>query len=99
MEYTLIEKTKTDAKVRLVLNDKEWQKELDKAAAKTKQKFDMKGFSKGKAPRKLIEKTNGEDTFYQEAANALIQDNFVKIIKELKIEAFGYPFVEVNAVS
>ena len=56
------------------------------------------GFRKGKAPRKLIEKTYGEGIFYEEAVDALLPDAYEEAVREMGIDPVDMPKVEVAEV-
>lgn len=55
------------------------------AKAYRKNKLDVPGFRKGKAPRSLIEKMYGKGVFYDDAINALYPDAYDEAVKEAGI--------------
>ena len=66
-----------------------FEKAIDAAYRKMVKTIAIPGFRKGKAPRALIEKMYGVETFYEEAMNAVYPDALDAAIKES-----GYEFVE-----
>ncbi len=65
-------------------------KELDKAYRELKQKADIKGFRKGKIPRKVLENRFSKDV-HADVAPRLIQDSFVEAIQEHNLDIVGDP--------
>jgi len=65
-------------------------KELNKAYNELKKTADVKGFRKGKIPRKVLENRFAKDV-HAEIAPRLIQDSFVETIKEHKLNIVGGP--------
>ena len=67
MDYKIKKLEKSVVQIDINLNKEEWQKEVDSAYNRTKGKYNIEGFRKGKAPRKVIEKTYGDNVFYEDA--------------------------------
>ena len=65
-------------------------KELDKAYNDLKKKADIKGFRKGKVPRKVLENRFSEDV-HADVAPRLIQNAFVEAIQEHSLNIVGGP--------
>ncbi len=68
-------------------------KELDKAYNDLKKKADIKGFRKGKVPRKVLENRFSEDV-HADVAPRLIQNAFVEAIQEHSLNIVGGPQVD-----
>ncbi len=68
-------------------------KELDNAYADLKKKADIKGFRKGKIPRKVLESRFGASVC-SEVASKLIQDSFEKALKEHELKVVGGPKID-----
>ena len=58
----------------------------------------IKGFRKGKAPRKLVEKEYGEGAFYEGAINALLGPEIDAAVAETKLVLVDRPNVEVTSI-
>lgn len=71
---------------------------LDEAFKKNVKKITVPGFRKGKAPRKLIEKTYGEGIFYDDAIDAVLPDAYEKAIKELELDPVDMPKIDVKEI-
>ncbi len=71
---------------------------IQKAYLKTRGKINMPGFRKGKAPRKLIEKSYGAGVFYEDAANSIIPDAYDEAVKETGLEVVSRPSIDVEQI-
>ena len=73
----------------------EFEKGLNEAYNKNKNKITIPGFRKGKAPRKMIEKLYGAEIFYEDAANDIIPEAYAQAAEESKLEIVSQPKIEV----
>lgn len=73
-------------------------KELDKAYNELKKKADIKGFRKGKIPRKVLENRFSKDV-HADVAPRLIQDSFVEAIQEHNLNIVGGPQLDPPELS
>ncbi len=71
---------------------------VDEAFKKNMKKIAVPGFRKGKAPRKLIEKTYGEGIFYEEAVDALLPEAYEAAVKELELDPVDMPNVDIKEI-
>lgn len=60
----------------------EWEAELNAAYIKTRGKYGIAGFRKGKAPRKIIENTYGPTVFFDDAFNACASKAYMQALTE-----------------
>jgi len=83
--------------VKLVIEatNEEFEIGLEKAYQKNKSKMNVQGFRKGKAPRKMIEKLYGQETFFEDAANAIIPDAYSEAAQESGLDIVSQPQVDV----
>lgn len=65
-------------------------KELDDAYKELKKTADIKGFRKGKIPRKVLENRFSKDV-HSNITSRLIQDSFLEAVEEHKLEVVGSP--------
>ena len=91
MKTTFIAKEGNDAKFTMVFTGEEFENAVVNAYKNNKDRFEIKGFRKGKAPRKMIENTYGEDIFYDEALNDLLQSGYPAALSELELEVIDQP--------
>ncbi len=73
-----------------------FEKALNQAYNKAKNKFNIPGFRKGKAPRVIIEKHYGEGVFYEDGLNLVLPDAYAKAIEELELEPVDRPEIDVE---
>lgn len=73
-----------------------FDKEVNKVYNKNKNRFQIHGFRKGKATRKIIEMSYGEGVFYEDALNNLLPEYIENASKELELEPIGRPDVDVK---
>ena len=83
------------AKLTIEVPAEELEKAIEGAYQKNKNRINIPGFRKGKAPRKMIEQMYGREIFYEDAANALIPDAFEKAYDECGEEIVSSPRVDV----
>jgi trigger factor len=72
-----------------------FEEAINKAYLKAKKNINIPGFRKGKAPRKLIEKTYGENVFYEDAVNLLYAPEVNGAVEESGLDLVAQPEVEV----
>ena len=71
------------------------KKSLDQAARRLAQRYRIPGFRKGKAPRRVIESTLGEDAVFEEAFERLIPKAYDDAIEQEGIDPIGAPDLEI----
>ena len=76
-----------------------FEKAVEAAYQRQKKNISMPGFRKGKVPRKMCERTYGENVFYEDAINALLNMELPALIVDNKLNVADTPKVEVTAVS
>ena len=86
------------AKLTIEVPAEELEKAIEGAYQKNKNKINIPGFRKGKAPRKMIEQMYGKEVFYEDAVNDLIPDAYEKALEECAEDIVSSPKVEVTQV-
>ncbi|AGC69449.1 trigger factor Tig [Thermoclostridium stercorarium subsp. stercorarium DSM 8532] len=71
---------------------------LKKAYQKTKGRFTVPGFRRGKAPMSLIEKYYGENVFFEEALNIICPEAYEAAIKEHGIIPVDTPELDIEQI-
>ncbi len=99
MKYTFEKAEKSTVKIDIKLTASEWNEAIDKAYEKTKGRYSMPGFRKGKVPKHLLEGAYGKGIFYEEAINQAFPKYYGEILeKETSIEAVAAPEIDVKKV-
>ena len=83
------------AKLTIEVSAEEFEKAIEGAYQKNKNKISIPGFRKGKAPRKMIEQMYGKEIFYEDAANALVPDAYDKALEECTEEIVSSPKIDL----
>lgn len=99
MEYTkeLLEKNKV--KFTVTITKEEWEHCLEHSYEHNKEKYNVQGFRKGKAPRNIIEKNYGQYVFYDDAINHALGHNYGEILdKENEVEPIASPSVNILSI-
>ena len=101
MKYTTKAAEKSTVKITFKFDGEEWKEAQNKAYMKTRGKFAINGFRKGKAPKNVIEHAYGKGVFYEEALNTLFSENYGTVIakEEKKFTVVGDPDVSVDKLS
>ena len=98
MKYTTKAAEKSTVKITIKFDGEEWKSALQTAYMKTRGKFAINGFRKGKAPKNVIENVYGKGVFFEDALNILFSENYGKILDkcEDKFTVVGEPDVSVE---
>lgn len=86
---------KNVATLEITVSAEKLEEGIAKAYIKNAKKFNIPGFRKGKAPRKLIEKYYGEGIFYEDAINEVCPEAYEEAIKEHNLEPVDRPSIEI----
>ena len=86
---------KNMAKLTIEVSAEDLDKAMQKAYQKAKGKITIPGFRKGKAPRKMIEQMYGKGVFLEDAANALIPEEYSKALSECEEVIVSQPKIDV----
>lgn len=89
---------KNMAKFTIEVSPEEFDVAVEKAYQKNKNKMNIQGFRKGKAPRKMIEKMYGKEIFFEEAANIIIPEAYTKALEECEEDVVSQPSIDVTQI-
>ncbi len=98
MKSTLVSKENNIAKITIEYSPEEFDSAVSEAYKRTKDQFNINGFRKGKAPRKIIESHYGKDIFHDEALNELLKKDYPASVTELEIEPIDQPRVDAPEI-
>lgn len=96
MDFTLKNKENNRACFNIEITEKEFEKAIQKAYLKNRNKFNIPGFRKGKAPRKIIELNYGEGIFYEDALNIILPQAYEEAVESLELEPVDSPEVDIE---
>lgn len=98
MKYTTKAAEKSTVKITIKFDGEEWKSAQQAAYIKTRGRFAVNGFRKGKAPKNVIENVYGKGVFFDEALNTMFSDAYGKIYDEVskKRPIVGDPDVSVE---
>ena len=94
-----VKEESTDSEVRLevTIESSTVNEKLDEIYNKTVQELDVPGFRKGKVPKSFVKARFGDDVFYEDAQNELIEEYLPEALKENGINPVSQPETEVVA--
>ncbi|MDE6565523.1 MAG: trigger factor, partial [Clostridia bacterium] len=77
-----------------------WQNAIREAYNKTKHKFNIEGFRKGKAPMSVITRMYGVGVFFDDALDIILQSLYTELLeKETELVPVARPNVDIVAIS
>ena len=98
MKATFISKENNRVKFTMDFTAEEFEAAVVKAYQDSKDKFNIDGFRKGKAPRSIIEKHFGEGVFFEDAINNLFQTAYPEALNELELEVIDSPQADFSEI-
>lgn len=100
MKYTFEKAEKSTVKITIELDAAEWKSAISEAYEKSKGKYSMPGFRKGKVPKKVLENAYGEGIFYEDAINLAFPKYYEEVLaKETSIVDVARPDVDIKDLS
>lgn len=86
---------KNMAKLTVEVPAAQFEEAMTTAFKKNKNKFNLPGFRKGKAPQAMIEKMYGPGVFYEDAANVVIDSTYAGAMEESGLDIVSRPEIDV----
>jgi len=83
------------AELEISVSPEKLEEGMMKSYLKNVKKFNIPGFRKGKAPRKIIERHYGEAVLYEDAINAVCPDAYDEAVKEHNLEPVSRPDIDI----
>ena len=99
MKAELIKKEGNKVTFNLTVDNDKFETAINKAYNKNKGKFNVQGFRKGKAPRKLIEAQYGKEVFYNDAIDIILPEVYPQALDTLNIDPIDRPALDVQEIS
>lgn len=98
MSFKVENLEKSMAKITIECPAEDFEAAVLKVYQKNKNKMNVPGFRKGKAPLAMIEKMYGAEVFYEDAANELIPDAYSKAATECDLDIVSRPEIDVTQI-
>jgi trigger factor len=98
MKITIKKLDKSEVEIIGVLEVAEFEKYEGKALERIGERLELPGFRKGKAPVDMIKGTVPEMELLEEMAEAALQESYIKILEENKIDAIGHPQIAITKI-
>jgi len=98
MQSTLLKKEGNEVTLEIKVSAEDFEAAVQKAYLKNRNKFNIPGFRKGKAPRKIIEMQYGEGVFYEDAINIVLPEKYDMAIEEHNLEPVDRPDVDIKQI-
>ncbi len=95
MGYQIEDLGKNMVKLTIDCSAADFEQAIEKAYQKNKDKLNIQGFRKGKAPFAVVTKMYGKQMFYEEAANILIPGAYEEAAKNCGVEIVSRPEIDV----
>ncbi|MBP1737365.1 MAG: trigger factor [Oscillospiraceae bacterium] len=89
---------KSQVELVIEVNGQEWADAVEKVYKSNRNKLNVPGFRKGKAPRKIIETMYGNGIFHEDAIEALYPKAYAQAVEQEKLEVVAHPKVEISSV-
>ena len=84
MQYKTEPSEKSTVKITMTFDKAEWDEANQKAYLRTRGRYAVNGFRKGKAPKHVIELNYGKGVFYEDALTDLFNDHYPEAIEKEK---------------
>lgn len=98
VKTTINKLEKSEVEIIGVLEVTEFEKYEEKALQRIGERVELQGFRKGKAPVAIIKENVQEMELLEEMAEHALQDNYIKILEENKIDAIGRPQIAITKI-
>ncbi len=87
------------AKVSVTISADDVRKAMDQAFKTVVTRYNIPGFRKGKAPRKIFEMYVGRGVLLQEAAQQLVDQHYGEALRQAAVEPVGQPRIDITNLS
>ena len=99
MKAELVKKEGNKVTLKITVDNNKFEEAVNKAYNKTKGKYNIPRFRKGKAPKVVIETQYGKGVFYNDAIDMLFPEVYPEAIKELNIDPIDRPDLDIEEIS
>jgi trigger factor len=99
MKTTIKKLEKSEIEITGVLEVTEFEKYEGKALERIGERMELPGFRTGKAPASIVKENVQEMQLLEEMAESALQENYIKILEENKIDAIGRPQISITKIA
>lgn len=96
MSSEIIKQEENKISLRIVVSPEKFEEAVNKAYHKMRNRFNIAGFRKGKAPRKIVELNYGPEIFYEEAVNLSFPEAYEAALEEHNLDPVDQPQVDIE---
>ena len=97
MKQTLNYTSKTEAQIKFSANKQEWEDAVNKVYEANKGKYEVQGFRKGHAPRRVIEQNYGSNVFMDDAIAEIANSAYKAVFEKNKeFDPIGEPKLAID---
>ena len=96
MKAELIKKEGNSVGFEMAIDAKEFDAAVEKAYKKTRSRYKIDGFRKGKAPRRIIEMNYGKGIFFNDALDILLPEIYPVAVDELGLKVVSQPELDIK---
>jgi trigger factor len=98
MDSTIVKKENNKVTLQINVSAEEFNKAVHQSYLKNRKRFNIPGFRKGKAPRKVIEMQYGEGVFYEDAINIVLPEKYDRAVEEHNLEPVDRPDIDIEDI-
>ncbi|MGN1201390.1 MAG: trigger factor [Candidatus Caccovivens sp.] len=93
-----LKKENTKVEIALTIDAKQWEEGVEKVYQASKGKFNVVGFRKGHAPRKVIEKQYGDNVFFEDTVEYFVNETLNEVLqKNPELEPVAMPSTQFES--
>ena len=98
MSVTVEKKENNMAVLTIEVDAAKFIEAVEQAYQKQKNRITLPGFRKGRAPRRMIQKMYGNQIFFEEAANLILQTTYEDAVKESGEQVMSRPRIDITQI-
>ncbi|HHX24811.1 MAG TPA: trigger factor [Thermoanaerobacterales bacterium] len=98
MKVNLEKIEKNTAYLNFEVDEVDFDKAIEQAYKKNAKRFNVPGFRRGKAPRRLVELHYGPEVFYEDAVQILLPEAYKKGVEEFKLQPVDQPKFDIQQI-
>lgn len=99
MKTTINKLDKSEVEIKGSLEWVEFEKYEKKALERIGERTELPGFRKGKAPIAIVKENANEMMLLEEMAEVALQESYIKILEDNKIDAIGRPQIAITKIA